>query len=108
MTPVPGLSGILGQPILGYTDYSNNVEINADNYGDINTPVSEFLTMEFLQTLAHELQHVQQGSLEKFLTHGTLHDIIDSNADIIARNALNTYKQRIKHPGKGGGCGCQK
>jgi hypothetical protein len=107
-TPVPDLTGFFGEPVVGYTDYENNIQINANNYGDINTPVSQFLTFEFLQTLAHEMQHVQQSALEQFLTHGTLHDIIDSNADIIARNAINTYNQRMQHPSQGGSCGCKK
>ena len=108
VTPVKDLHNWLQLPLQGYTDTDNNIQINASEYGDSNSPVPDYLTFEFLQTLAHEMQHVQQSTFEKLLTHGDLHDIIDSTADIIAHNSLNEYLRRKKagvSPGKSCGCG---
>jgi hypothetical protein len=99
VTPINDLHNWLQMPLQGYTDPFNNIQINANEYGDSNTPVDEFLTTEFLQTLAHELQHVQQGLLEKVLSHGELHDIIDSNATIMANSVVNEYLRRMKGGG---------
>ena len=109
VTPVQDLHTWLQLPLQGYTDMDNNIQINANEYNDINHPVSDSLTWEFLQTLAHEMQHVQQSTFEKMLTHGDLHDIIDSNADIIANNSLNEYRRRMKSGNPSGkSCGCGK
>ena len=96
VTSVPNLSNWMGAPLQGYTDNSNNVQINANLYGDCKTPVDPFLTSDFLQTIAHEWQHVQQSTFEKLLTHGTLHDQIDANAEIIANQVLKEFQRRRK------------
>ncbi len=93
VTPVPNLSSWLG-PVQGVTDWKNNIQINANLYGDCKTPVSEFLFAEFLQTIAHEWQHVQQGLGERLLTRGPLHEQIDRNAEIIAGKVRNEFARR--------------
>ncbi|WP_169417690.1 hypothetical protein [Ramlibacter agri] len=96
ITPVRDLSNWMGGSLQGYTDLSNNIQINANLYGDCKTPVDPFLTSEFLQTVAHEWLHVQQSTFEKALTHGPLHSQIDSNAEIIAANVLKEFQRRRK------------
>ena len=111
VTPVTDLHNWMGLPLQGYTDLNGNIQINANLYGDCNTPVSEFVTTEFLQTIAHEWQHVQQSAFEKMLTHGKLHNQIDRNAEIIAQSVVKDYLRRIKQrkkPSSGYQCGCNK
>ena len=101
VTPVPNLHTWLpdwlgGRSLQGYTDLQNNIQINSDLYGDCKTPVDQFVTLEFIQTIAHEWQHVQQSSFEQLLTHGPLHDQINTNATIISEKVLNDFLQRRK------------
>ncbi|MDA8521655.1 RHS repeat-associated core domain-containing protein [Acidovorax sp. NCPPB 4044] len=94
ITAIPDLSSVFGAPVQGYTDLANNIQINANLYGDCRTPVDEFLITEFLQTVAHELQHAQQSTFEKLLTHGPLHEQLDRNAEIIANQTKDEFKKR--------------
>jgi hypothetical protein len=96
VTPVPNLSDWMGMPLQGYTDLKNNIQINANQYGDCKTPVDQFLASDFLQTIAHEWQHVQQSPLERLMTHGPLHGQIDANAEIIANQVLREFERRRK------------
>jgi hypothetical protein len=101
----PNLSNWYGGGLQGYTDYSNNIQMQANLYGDGSKQVDPLMASEFIQTLAHELLHVQQSSLEKLLTHGELHEQIDRNAELIAKRVADKFKQRT---GKAGECGCLK
>lgn len=96
VTPIVNLHNWANMSLQGYTDIEGNIQINANLYGDFNTTVNEFVITEFLQTIAHEWQHVQQSAFEKILTHGELHDQIDHNAEIIANNVLKDYVSRLK------------
>jgi len=106
VTPVRDLSNWMGGSLQGYTDLHNNIQINANLYGDCKTPVDSFLTSEFLQTIAHEWLHVQQSILEKALTHGPLHEQIDRNAEIIAGQVLKEFQRRRKATPQHG-CTCR-
>lgn len=107
VTAVPNLSSWYGAPLQGYTDLRNNIQINANLYGDCKTPVDEFVTSDFLQTIAHEWQHVQQSAFEKMLTHGPLHSQLDTNAERIAEKIRNEFARRRKQTPQDS-CGCPK
>ncbi|QHB60517.1 type IV secretion protein Rhs (plasmid) [Ralstonia solanacearum] len=107
VTPVSDLSSWYGAPLQGYTDLSGNIQINANLYGDCKTPVDEFVQQDFLQTIAHEWQHVQQSPFEKLLSHGELHSQIDHNADLIAERVVAEFKRRRKTTPQNP-CGCSK
>lgn len=94
ITPVPNLSNWMGLPLQGYTDLNNNIKINGTKYGDCETPVDPLGSSDFLQTIAHEWQHVQQNSFEKLITHGPLHDQIDANAEIIGNQLWREFERR--------------
>ncbi|MFX8813219.1 hypothetical protein ABTM61_20030, partial [Acinetobacter baumannii] len=66
------------------TDWGNNIALNSRLYGDGGTPVIGVLRSEFLQTLAHEMLHVNQGIGGKAITRirmgnplGVLHRKLD-------------------------------
>jgi RHS repeat-associated protein len=96
ITTVSNLSNWYGAPLQGYTDLKNNIQINANLYGDCKTPVDEFVASDFLQTIAHEWQHAQQSTFEKALTHGTLHHQLDRNAALIAERVLLEFQRKRK------------
>ncbi len=83
---VPNLSSWYGSSKQGYTDLNNNIQMNANQFGDSKTMVPDEVVAPFLQTMAHEKSHAQQSFAEKFMSHGSLHDQIDSNAGIVSRN----------------------
>ncbi len=107
VTAVSNLSSWYGAPLQGYTDLHNNIQINANLYGDCKTPVDEFVVSEFLQTIAHEWQHVQQSAFEKMLTHGPLHRQLDTNAELIAEKVRNEFVRRRKQTPQDS-CTCSK
>jgi hypothetical protein len=110
--PLPNLHTWLpdwlgGGSLQGYTDLQKNIQINSDLYGDCKTPVDQNVTSEFIQTIAHEWQHVQQSLSEQLLTHGPLHDQININATIISEKVLNDFLLRRKATPQDR-CSCQK
>ena len=107
VTAVSNLSSWYGVPLQGYTDLRNNIQINEDLYGDCKTPVDELVASGFLETIAHEWQHVQQSAFEKMLTHGPLHQQLDTNAIIIGEKVWNEFARRRKQTPQDR-CGCPK
>jgi RHS repeat-associated protein len=95
VTPVANLQSWYGPELLGYTDLSGNIQINADVFGDSSTSVPKYREKMFLWTIAHEWIHVQQGFFEMLLSHGELHEQIDKNAESIADMALEQYMKKI-------------
>ena len=106
--PVRALSNWMGMPIQGVTDLRNKIQITADIYGDCNTPVDPLMVPYFLQTIAHEWQHVQQRPFERLLTHGELHEQIDTNTEIIAGRVTNEFNRRRKLTPQDAACTCPK
>jgi RHS repeat-associated protein len=94
VTMVSGLSDILGGPVQGATDFQGNIELRAELYGDINTPVNEHATTEFLQTMAHEMYHANQEPLEQILSKppNELHNSIDNSAETLAKVLSPKFK----------------
>jgi RHS repeat-associated protein len=96
VTPVRDLSNWWGAPLRGYTDLENNVQINANLYGDCKTPVDPFVTSDFLWAVAHEWLHVQQSTFEKALTHGPLHAQLDRTGLLISEQVSKEFERRRK------------
>lgn len=104
----------MGENGAGMTDWSNNVTLNSQLYGDSNTPVNDMLRSEFLQTLAHELLHVNQGIGGKAITRirmgnplGVLHRQLDAKAEaMITRQLLDQYNKALQNGDAG--CSCTR
>lgn len=98
----------------GATDWRNNVTLNSKLYGGSNTPVDEFVRDRFLQTLAHEMLHVNQGIGGKAMTRirmgnplGVLHRQLDANAEaMMTRQLLDQYKKALQDGDSG--CSCTR
>ncbi len=124
VTLVQDLSGLLGNPKQGSTNVFGNhdIQIRANMFGGISSPVDSTMVWNLLQLVAHEMQHVQQGTIERLwqgfadLPHmredpptGDLHTQIDRNGDLIANQLLNPYLQALKTGSQNGGqCSCGK
>jgi hypothetical protein len=106
-TGVSGLSGTLGQMLAGRIDLSGNIKYNADLYDANGAPVPSNQIEDFLQTMTHEMQHLNEGLLDRIgLSTGELlnyispqfpsiEDIIDHNADIIYRFSIGKFRACI-------------
>jgi hypothetical protein len=84
---------------LGVTDFFNNVTLNSDRFGDSKTPVRPNDEYQFLQTMAHEMMHVNANPLEKIRDRiPYYHNRIDDKADaIVTMNdsaLVQEYKRR--------------
>ncbi|WP_280033898.1 RHS repeat-associated core domain-containing protein, partial [Delftia tsuruhatensis] len=107
VTGVVGLSGTLGQVLAGRTDLSGNIQYNADIYGEDGVSMCDSKLDDFLQTMAHEMQHLNESVFDRIgLSTGQLlnrispkfssiEDIIDHNADIMYQPTINKYKSII-------------
>jgi RHS repeat-associated protein len=103
-----------GENGAGMTDWGNNVTLNSKLYGDSKTPVDEFLRSEFLQSLAHEMLHVNESLFEKAISRirmgnplGVLHRRLDAKADaMITRQVLDQYNAALKNGDTG--CSCTR
>ncbi|QIL80982.1 RHS repeat protein [Diaphorobacter sp. HDW4A] len=105
VTGVPSLSGTLGQLLAGRTDLSGNIKYNADLYGPDGVSVPDCKIDDFLQTMAHEMQHLNESWYDRIgLSTGELlhrispkypsiEDIIDHNADLMYGSTINKFKR---------------
>jgi RHS repeat-associated protein len=99
----------MGENGAGSTDWSNNITLNSNLYGDSNTPVVDVLRGEFLQTLAHEMLHVNQGIGGKAISRikmgnplGVLHRQLDEKAEgMITRKLLDQYNKALQNGDSG-------
>jgi len=83
----------------GATDIGNNVQLNASLYGDGKTPVDESLAHDFLQTVVHEMMHVNAGPGEKLATLiPFIHSSHDRLANAIADNLEEDFLNQRKAP----------
>jgi RHS repeat-associated protein len=104
----------MGENGVGMTDWSNNVTLNSKLYGDSKTPVNDMLQSEFLQTLAHEMLHVNQGVGGKAITRirmgnplGVLHRQLDAKAEaMMTRQLLDQYNKALQNGDSG--CSCTR
>lgn len=105
----------LGENGSGRTDWFNNIEMTSRNYGDGNTPVNEFIRDRFLQTLAHEMLHVNENAVQFLASSqfrmgsrlGYFHRNLDDRAEaMITRQLLDQYRDSMKNGNAG--CTCSR
>ncbi|MBB6561645.1 RHS repeat-associated protein [Acidovorax soli] len=104
---VPDLKGTLGQKLSGRTDLMGNIKYNSDLYGLDGVPIPDCKVFDFLQMMAHELQHVNEsvrdriglstGELLNRLNPGypSVEDIIDGSANIMMAKTIDKFKKKI-------------
>jgi uncharacterized protein RhaS with RHS repeats len=99
----------------GRTDWFNNVELNSRAYGDSNTHVSEFDRDRFLQTLAHEMLHVNENAGSFLLSNqfrmgsrlGYFHQQLNDKAEaMITSRLLDQYRNALNNGDAG--CTCTR
>lgn len=94
----------IDQPLGAVTSIWGHITYNASFYGSTGVPVPSGREMDFFQTIAHEMQHVQATFLERMVTSfGDIEDTIDSNADIMMRIAYQKFANR-----RAAECFCQR
>jgi len=79
----------LGENSLGTTDWGNNIQLSSERFGDSKTCVQGGDEYQFLQTLAHEMLHVNENILHRLLSNsfrmgnplGYFHRKLDDEAD---------------------------
>ena len=104
----------MGENGAGMTDWRNNITLNSTLYGDNQTPVNDMIRSEFLQTLAHEMLHVNQGIGGKAITRirmgnplGILHRQLDAKAEaMITPQLLDQYNKALQSGDSG--CTCTR
>ncbi|WP_440534607.1 RHS repeat-associated core domain-containing protein [Variovorax sp. YR566] len=88
----------MGENGLGMTDWTNNIRINSDRFGDSSKCVRSGDEYQFLQTLAHELLHVNESIARRLLSNsfrmgnplGYFHRQLDDKADVMITQQLIT------------------
>ena len=108
VTPVP-----MGENGLGMTDWGNNVSLNSDRFGSGTDCVKSGDEYQFLQTLAHEMLHVNESIPRRLLSNsfrmgnplGCYHRQLDDKADeMITQKTIDKY---IKARSSNKGCTCR-
>ena len=103
----------MGENGPGKADWFNNITLNSRLYGDSNTPVVEDMREAFLQTLAHEMLHVNENPAQFFLSTlfrmgnpaGYFHRLIDQKADaIVTPQLVKQFSKALKDGDTG--CAC--
>ncbi|AYQ30383.1 hypothetical protein DT070_05190 [Polaromonas sp. SP1] len=93
----------------------NNIQLNSGLYGDSSTKVDEFLRDRFLQTLAHEMLHVNEGPGSFILSNqfrmgnpiGVFHRRLDAKAEaMITPQLLEQYRKSLNEGDSG--CTCTR
>jgi hypothetical protein len=99
----------------GRTDWLNNIELNSRLYGDSNTPVDPFLRSEFLQTLAHEMLHVNESPGSRMASNsfrmsnplGHFHRKLDERATaMMTPQLLDQFRRALDN--NDAGCTCTR
>ena len=105
----------MGEDSTGSTSWLNNIQLNSRLYGDSNTPVFEFIRSNFLQTLAHEMLHVNEdpGSFLRSNTFrmrnllGYFHRRLDAKAEaMMTPQLLEQYNKALNNGDSG--CECTR
>jgi RHS repeat-associated protein len=95
----------MGENSLGSTDPANNILLNSDRFGGANVCVRPGDEMQFLQTLAHEMLHVNESGFQRWLSErfrmsaplglGYFHRRLDEKAwDMISSDLIEQYLKR--------------
>ena len=108
----------LGENGQAMTDPLNNILLNSRLYGDSNTPLNQFNEYAadgFLQTIAHEMLHVNEKPFSRWLSErfrmssplGYVHRRLDEKAEAMITPAL--LKQfRDAMSNNDAGCTCSR
>ena len=92
------------QPLGGVTSVTDDITYNANLYGQNGINIPQGKEDDFLQTLAHEMQHVQANFLERSVTSfGEIEDLIDHNGDLMFKQTYKEFMLERKNQ-----CGCGK
>jgi RHS repeat-associated protein len=95
VTPFP-----MGDNGLGMTDWGNNIRLNADRFGGSSQCVKSGDEYQFLQTLAHEMLHVNEALRQRLLSNsfrmgnplGYFHRKLDDKADeMVTQQIIEKY-----------------
>ena len=90
----------MGDGGLGMTDWGNNIRINADRFGGSADCVRSGDEGQFLQTLTHEMLHVNESILRRLLSNsfrmgnplGYYHRQLDDKADdMVTQKLIEKY-----------------
>jgi hypothetical protein len=95
----------MGDGAMGYADWANNNLLNSDFFGDSNTAVADGKTGIFIQTIAHEMLHVNEGFFSRLLSNsfrmgnplGYFHRRLDDKAEeMVTRELIGEYKKNAR------------
>lgn len=111
VTGQAGLTGWRFNPIAAATDLSGNITYNADLYGANGVPVPDAQLGDFFQTIAHEMQHMQEDPFDRigisvgeflglFNPDWSIENQIDHNADLYYFQYYKEYLRRLHCAGK--------
>lgn len=90
----------MGENGLGMTDWGNNIRLNADRFGGSSECVKSGDEYQFLQTLAHEMLHVNETIPRRLLSNsfrmgnplGYYHRKLDDVADeMVTQKLIEKY-----------------
>ena len=103
----------MGENGLGMTDWANNIRLNSSRFGDSSTCVKSGDEYQFLQTLAHEMLHVNENIPRRLLSNsfrmgnplGYYHRQLDDKAD--AMTTQKVIDQYIKTRNSNKDCTCR-
>lgn len=99
----------------GRTDLFNNVELNSRLYGASGQPVDSMVHDNFLQTLAHELLHVNETIGRRMLSNsfraenplGYFHRQLDDKAtEMTSANLTEMFRKALAQDNAG--CSCPR
>ena len=105
----------MGNAAPAVTDWRNNIRLNSRDYGNSNTPVNEYAVDSFLQSLAHEMLHVNEGVGARLLSNsfrmsyplGYFHRQLDANAEAMITPSLIRQFRDAMNNGDAG-CACSR
>lgn len=107
-SPTSGSTHPMGDRGLGMTDWANNIRLNANRFGDASECVKSGDEYQFLQTLAHEMLHVNEPFGNRLLNRtfrmgnplGHLHRRLDDQADAMVTNDMIEKYKRTRNSNK--------
>src|SRR5208337_4001702 len=94
------LQGLDGEPKQGETDFDNKMKLDTASHGrDPHTPTIDENAHDFIQTVLHEMIHVNQNLLEKIVARiPFVHSSQDRLAGAIADNIEDDFLKQRKLP----------
>jgi|GEM_PF-2945325 len=103
----------MGEGAMGYADWANNILVNSDYFGDAKTPVADGKTGIFIQTIAHEMLHVNESLGSRIISNsfrmgnplGYFHRGLDEHAEeMVTREIMEQYRKIRDNAGE---CKCK-